>query len=262
MKSTSEPRTDAPAEDVGAWLRERREQAGRSLREIADSTKLPLRTLDALERNRASQLPGGIYGRSIVRAYAREIGLDPELALRRFLAEHPQDPDTLPHAPTPSAPVRKRSGVWSVLRTVISVIGALIPVAAGIFYFATSVLGSDAPEPPVDEMPHIVRAVAPLDAVTRPRVGAAEPLLPFMISVSASCRLQIVADGREVLARRVEAGEWVRLDVASDVVLMGDDASAVHVSINGRAGRAFGEAGAPLGVRISRENHQAWLIQP
>ncbi len=125
--------------DVGAWLRAARERSGRSLRQIADSTKLSVRTLDMLERNRVSQLPGGIYRRAIVRSYASEIGLDPETTLRLFLARYPQDDDTaIPvAAPDQSPPPRGQ-----MLRRVTSVVGALIPVVAGLFYFSLTLRGS------------------------------------------------------------------------------------------------------------------------
>jgi hypothetical protein len=44
--------------------------------------------------------------------------------------------------------------------------------------------------------------------------------------------------------------------------LSGDNAGAVHVSINGRAGRRFGASGAPLDVRIGRDDYDFWLAQP
>ena len=78
-------------DDLGLVLRAKREAAGRSLREVADVTKLGVRTLDALERNQVDRLPPGIFRRSVVRAYAREIGLDPEATLLAFLERHPDD---------------------------------------------------------------------------------------------------------------------------------------------------------------------------
>ena len=80
-------------EDFGLVLRAKREAAGRTLRDVADVTKLGVRTLDALERNQIDRLPPGIFRRSVVRAYAREIGLDPEATLLAFLERHP---DNLP----------------------------------------------------------------------------------------------------------------------------------------------------------------------
>ena len=58
---------------------------------MADATKLGVRTLEALERNHVEKLPPGIFRRAVVRAYAREVGLDPEDTLRVFLARYPDD---------------------------------------------------------------------------------------------------------------------------------------------------------------------------
>jgi cytoskeletal protein RodZ len=74
---------------VGAYLREARESAGLSLRAIAASTKISVPTLEALEREEIARLPGGIFLRAFVRAYAQEVGLDPEEAVRRFVARFP-----------------------------------------------------------------------------------------------------------------------------------------------------------------------------
>src|SRR5437867_10779799 len=79
------------AGDFGGRLREARERRGMSLRQIANATKISVAVLEALERNDVSRLPGGIFGRSFVRAYATELGLDPEEAIRDFLAQLPLD---------------------------------------------------------------------------------------------------------------------------------------------------------------------------
>jgi cytoskeletal protein RodZ len=116
--------TGGDPEDFGGGLRLARERAGVTLRHIADVTKLSVRTLESLERNRISQLPGGIYRRAIVRAYASHVGLDPERTLRTFLALHPDDVDI----PASSQPVREAEPVAErpVLQTLVNVITALI----------------------------------------------------------------------------------------------------------------------------------------
>jgi cytoskeletal protein RodZ len=81
----------APTDDFGLTLRTTREAAGRTLREVADVTKLGVRTLEALERNQVERLPKGIFRRAIVRAYAQEVGLDPEATLKAFLRRFPDD---------------------------------------------------------------------------------------------------------------------------------------------------------------------------
>jgi cytoskeletal protein RodZ len=129
------------SQDLGAGLRRAREQSGLTLRHIADSTKLSVGSLMALENNRIKQLPGGIYRRAIVRAYASHVGLDPEKTLRAFLEQHPDDVPTMGQL-VPPAPVRGRGR----LHALVSLLSALVPVFAGVFFITSSLRGSDAPQ--------------------------------------------------------------------------------------------------------------------
>lgn len=71
--------------DLGARLKQARQQRGVSLRDIAVTTKISVVALEALERNDFSRLPGGIFSRAFVRAYAIAVGLEPEEAVNEFL---------------------------------------------------------------------------------------------------------------------------------------------------------------------------------
>jgi cytoskeleton protein RodZ len=77
--------------DFGARLRAVREARGISLREIAATTKISVMALEALERNDVSRLPGGLFSRAFVRAYAKEVGLDPEQTVREFVERFSDD---------------------------------------------------------------------------------------------------------------------------------------------------------------------------
>ena len=240
--------------DLGNRLRQAREKSGLSLRCIADATKLSVRNLSALENNRVEQLPGGIYRRSIVRMYAAHVGLDPEQTLRAFLAKHPDDVPTWDDLLPPAS--RRRP----TMHGVVSVMSALIPILAGVFYFSLDAR-SDAPQHIVDVMPmrgDVMQASMIPAALTASTRG--DDSVAMMVSVSAATALQIVADGHEVAARRFEPGDVIRLSLGSDVVLLGDNAGAVHFSINGRAGRTLGDDGSPLTARISRDDYQNWLM--
>jgi len=79
------------AADFGSRMRHLREQRGVSLRQIAQTTKLSVSVLEALERNDISRLPGGIFSRAFVRSYAVEIGADPEDTVRDFLSHFPHE---------------------------------------------------------------------------------------------------------------------------------------------------------------------------
>ena len=53
-----------------------RRNRGISLQQIADSTKISIRSLEAIERGEFRKLPGGIYNTSYIRQYARAIDYD------------------------------------------------------------------------------------------------------------------------------------------------------------------------------------------
>jgi cytoskeletal protein RodZ len=115
-------------QDLASKLRRAREQSGVTLREIADATKLSTRTLAALETNRIEQLPGGIYRRAIVRAYASHVGLDPEATLQEFLRDHPDEvPSWAELMPAASQTPR------GVVRLLIGVTSLLLPLLASFF---------------------------------------------------------------------------------------------------------------------------------
>lgn len=73
--------------DFAERLRQARAAKGVSLHDIAASTKISVGALESLERGELTRLPGGIFSRAFVRAYALEVGLDPEETVTEFLAE-------------------------------------------------------------------------------------------------------------------------------------------------------------------------------
>jgi cytoskeletal protein RodZ len=127
------PGAGRQATDFGAMLRDARQRRGVSLRVIADTTKISVRALEALERNDISQLPGGIFSRAFVRSYAVEVGLDPEQTIAEFITQFPEDsvtqghPRTRAHAEGGGA--RRRTFKW-VLRA-----GLLAAAVAMLAYF-------------------------------------------------------------------------------------------------------------------------------
>jgi cytoskeleton protein RodZ len=71
---------------LGARLKQEREKQGITLEQISLSTKIGTRMLRALEEEHFDQLPGGIFNRGFIRAYARSLGMDEEQAIADYLA--------------------------------------------------------------------------------------------------------------------------------------------------------------------------------
>jgi cytoskeleton protein RodZ len=70
----------------GAQLKQAREKQGVTLEEISLSTKIGTRMLRALEEEHFDQLPGGIFNKGFIRAYARCLGMDEDQAIADYLA--------------------------------------------------------------------------------------------------------------------------------------------------------------------------------
>ena len=73
--------------DVGTELRKGRERSGISLAAVAAATKIGVANLQAIERGDFARLPGGVFTRGFLRAYAREVGLDPEETVQHYLSQ-------------------------------------------------------------------------------------------------------------------------------------------------------------------------------
>lgn len=78
----------------GERLRREREMRGVSLDEISAATKIGTRLLRAVEDEQFDLLPGGIFNKGFVRAYAKYLGIDEEAAVADYLsASGHGDPD-------------------------------------------------------------------------------------------------------------------------------------------------------------------------
>ena len=72
---------------VGSELKAARKKAGITVEVISKRTKINVSKLVALEKNDFKNLPTGLYLFSAVRAYAREVRIDPEPIVERLRAE-------------------------------------------------------------------------------------------------------------------------------------------------------------------------------
>ena len=247
--------------DPAGRLRLAREQKGLSLRQVAEATKLSVRAIELVEKDSLSGLPQGIYRRSIVRAVAREVGLNPDQILAEFATLHPDD---LP--PTPSVEVAEPQAATS-FNKVLTLVSAVLPMCAGIIYITlpmTRAMVSGPPTPSAQERraePRRSEVIAVGGFGDAP-VAAPRPVpVVVTLTISSRCQLRIVADGREIVSRTMEQGETLPIELGDELVLFGDNAAAVQFSINGQAGRLLGKPGDVLSVRIGRDDYQDFLVR-
>lgn len=218
-----------------------------------------------LERDCLRELPEGIYRRSIVKAVAREVGLNPDQVLNEFISLHPED---LPSMPTAVIAEPKTAASNNRLFALFS---AVLPLIGGVLYLAApltrpAVRIEPAPLAPIvneETRPLRVTAeVVPVGGFVRVAETTSRPApVVVTLTISSRCQLRVVADGNEVVARTMEQGETLPIELGDELLLLGDNAAAVQFSINGQAGRMLGEPGDVLSARIGRDDYQDFLVR-
>jgi cytoskeletal protein RodZ len=104
-------------------LARRRQRKALSLKQIADATKIGVRSLQAIETEEFQKLPGGIYSTSYIRLYARAIDFDESQILALYYSVMGQDSE---QAENPRKPCDSERGLMTrFLRHTSDVLGSL-----------------------------------------------------------------------------------------------------------------------------------------
>jgi cytoskeletal protein RodZ len=69
---------------LGTFLKYERERRGVSVAELSRVTRIPLASLEAIESDRFDELPGEVFVRGFLKAYAQAIDLVPADVLARY----------------------------------------------------------------------------------------------------------------------------------------------------------------------------------
>jgi cytoskeleton protein RodZ len=120
----------------GEKLRREREKRSITLDQISESTKIGTRMLRALEEDKFSQLPGGIFNKGFVRAYARHLGLDEDQTVAEYLKASGDAPPVQPELPPEesvrrieaSAEVLHRQLPWGVFAAILLLVALALSI--------------------------------------------------------------------------------------------------------------------------------------
>jgi cytoskeletal protein RodZ len=130
------------AATIGEQLRLAREGRGIPLREISEQTRISIHYLEAIETNDYKRLPGGIFNRSFVKAYARYVGYDEKDAIdgyTRYMREQGVASDEVSTTPFHSKVYTEAPATRSPILTVvlaIVILAVLTAVALTLLHWA------------------------------------------------------------------------------------------------------------------------------
>jgi cytoskeleton protein RodZ len=136
------------AASIGEKLRLEREAHGIALRDISEQTRISMRYLEAIEADDYRRLPGGIFNRSFIRAYAKFVGFDEQEAIEEYtrtLHEHgdaeeedsPKPFRSLVYTDDGNSP--RRSPLMTLLLAIIILAVLSLAVWAGLHFYQRSV---------------------------------------------------------------------------------------------------------------------------
>jgi cytoskeletal protein RodZ len=134
-------------ESIGEKLRLARETRGIALRDISEQTRISMRYLEAIEVDDFRRLPGGIFNRSFIRAYAKFIGYDEQEAMdeyARTLRERGESEDDASPKPfrslvyTDDGGFYNRSPLTTLLLAIVILAVLSLCVWAGLHFYQRS----------------------------------------------------------------------------------------------------------------------------
>ena len=246
-----------PLADVGARLREARERRGLALEALASATKIPLTALTAIERNDIARLPGGLYTRGYIRAYAAEVGLNPDASTTEYLAQFEMPPTEEPVVPQGVDLDRPFSRVPLVAALAFGV-GLL---AYGLMYFRRSPEATPA-APPADAGPAESAPAVPLRDIPTTALATSErPALQLELETHDTCWVSVRADGRVAVFKLMRGGERALVEADDTIVLHVGDAGALTYRINGAPGRPLGRPGDVVTVSITQDTYETFVAE-
>src|SRR5579859_7642006 len=248
----------------GDRLRREREMRGITLDEIAESTKISRRHLEALERDRFDQLPGGVFNKGFVRAYARFLGIDEDQAVADYALaanEQPEPEDKFP-LEVHEEPDRELNPRRSNLPLIFA-LAALAGVLVGYFFWLKSKPKNEhspgAPQEAAIQDPASRTQTPATDSAPSPQTTAKQPTetqpqetqkpaekkFSVLIKAKEDSWVSIVADGKAFFDDTLTADTKKRFRAVKLLVLTTRNAGGIDVLFNGKPLGALGNENEP-----------------
>jgi cytoskeleton protein RodZ len=267
-----------PMATFGENLRREREMRGVTLHEISAATKISSRFLEALEDEEFSKLPGGIFTRGFIRAYAKYLGLDEEHVLAEYqLVALPGSEVDLGHLAMVKPEIRRGMSQASLYAILLAI--AMLAGGYAIFRYSRRMpqpepvesASPSAPTSSVVNTPPTVSEETPAPGPDRtvaekpPAVEQPGPAKAFGLSeVESGLILQVAAterswvaidaDDKTVLQRVLNPNEIQTLRAKTSFSVTLGNAQGVILTLNGETLKPLGRRGEVKVVRLTRDD--------
>jgi cytoskeleton protein RodZ len=241
-------------ESFGTRLKREREQRKITLDDIAVSTKIATRFLVAIEEDRFDRLPGGIFNKGFVRAYARHLGMDENQAIVDFVAAtepslpepQPQDTPVLAALAERVPDTKKKSRgddgfPWGIFAIVLLILACGFAVWGFHSREKTAnpsvILHPDKIDAPASDAqkgaaPGSRQGATPTAAPAQPAVHAG--LFQVLIKAREDSWVAITADGKQIVQDTLVAPAEQAIEARNQIVIKTGNVGALDISFNGK----------------------------
>jgi len=245
----------------------KRERAGKkvSLEDVARETKIRINFLQAIEEDRFDLLPGGVFTRNFLRAYARYLGMDEEGMVKNFEQLFPKEEEkkVAPSMLMIEELKRRRSFYHIVLLIILMLLlGYLLWVKGwdfrgGDFYNLQQKKNTSATKREIALPPEKEEV-----SVTTREFSAEIDGLSMELRAIDSCWVEVLADEKLVAYRLLQPGEKLALVAQQGFSLTLGNAGGVEITLNGKRIRPLGSLGeVQRGLILDAENWRQYIME-
>jgi cytoskeletal protein RodZ len=234
---------------LGQQLKQAREEKNISLQEIAESTHISIRFLQAIENDAYDVLPGGVFNRAFVRKFASKVGFDEEQAVNLYQEQWQEqgggEPERGSQLGVEDFESRQTTGNGLLLSFVaLVVIGSL--AYAAYQYFTPAALDSGgsaaaglSASPSVTPTPEATATPS-----SSPSPGGSPTPSPTPQAMAGAMRvllsapledvwISVKADDKDAVPMLLRAGQSREFEVSEKIVLSTGRAQSLKVAFNG-----------------------------
>jgi Helix-turn-helix domain/Domain of unknown function (DUF4115) len=253
---------------LGQQLKQSREEKNISLQEIAESTHISIRFLQAIENDAYDVLPGGVFNRAFVRKFARQVGFDEEQAVNLYQEQWQEqggEPERVYQLGVDESEFRQTSGNGLLLSFVaLVVLGSLAYLAVQYFTPPVSDAGGSAmaglntPTPGATSSPSSSPTPSPTPEA---------PASAMRVQLSAPTEevwLKVKPDDKEAKQLILRRGESLEYDVSDKIILSIGRVQSLKITIDGREMDLVKALPNPNAITASdfvipKDNHKQFL---
>jgi cytoskeletal protein RodZ len=218
---------------IGETLAAAREQAGLTITQVSQQTRIRETIIRAIEHDDFSTCGGDFYARGHIRSIASVVGTDPVPLIREYDQEHPTSSMRAAEIFEPATPIRIREprpfGLGKVLIVVL-----LAVIGFGVYRLVSTGAGS---HPSASNIAtHRPTASPKASATVKPVVHPAPPVAVIKVTAMQDCWIEFTnSSGKQLYQGTILAGHSKTWRTKNPVSVVIGNPPGIVMTVNGRA---------------------------